>query len=150
MSTDAPTAPGSDRHERPRDRMAERLDALEAQARVLEEQARTQRELIEELRHDVDDSNRGLAELRTELRSVAAGQGKLADQIGGVQVSLRSLVAQIADPEHGLSVQVQRIASRVPSGAVLATAGAGGVGLGLGSVATILYAVAQALGWLPG
>lgn len=147
-------ASGTDRHERPRDRVTERLDALEAQAReqaawAQAQEVRAQEQLaqIEALREDLDELRDDSAGLRAELRAVVAGQGALAAQVGGLQVAVAGLVAQITDPETGLAAQLRRLASRVPSGAQVAV---GGGALGLGSVLSIAYAAAQALGWIGG
>lgn len=135
------TEPGTDRHERPRDRVTERLDALEAQARE-------QLALIEALRTDLDKSGDDVAEVRAELKAVAAGQGALAAQVGLMQVAISRLDGKIGDEKSGLVAQVQALAGRVPSGAAVATLGAG-VGMGgLGSMVSIFYALAQALGWI--
>lgn len=131
-------APATDRHDRPRDRVTERLDALEAQARAQLAQIGALRADLDTLSASQADGQRDLAEVRAELRSLSAGQDAVADQVGTVRVELRGLVAQIT-----------ALSQRVPSGAAVATLGAGGGTLGLGAVLTIGYQIAQALGWIP-
>lgn len=142
------TEPGTDRHERPRDRVTERLDALEAQAReqaawAQAQEARAQEQLaqITALREDLDELRDDSAGLRTELRAVVAGQGALTAQVGGLQVAVGGLVAQITDPENGLAAQIRRVAARIPSGTQVAV---GGGSLGLGALATIAWQLYQA------
>lgn len=122
--------PGTDRHDRPRDRVTERLDELEVRARE-------QLALIEQLRADVDDGARGLAEVRTELRAVAAGQDAIASSVGELRAEQRGLLGELRE-----------MAARVPSGRVVGVAGLGVGAAGLGSIGTILYHAAQALGWI--